>query len=174
MTSPDNTRIAAPSTLIDASGGIWSIRSDGMVLRNAIPTNLYATQLFLIVPSPRNSWIYAFSSKNGHWWQWIGTSNWKNIGVLPSLPGTKLGLPAVLTDSIGAVWSIRSDGMVLKNTVVTYRLAKALLWFGGFIYAQDFNIPNHWFKVAGISPVGVTWLDIGSTDPSISMTHKTT
>ncbi len=157
MTSPDNTRIGTPSTIVDGAV-VWSIRSDTVVLRSAVATNGHATSLLSF-----NGAIYALSPNNLKWWRWIGNNSWKNVGADPSAgAGSRIGPPATIIDAAGVVWSIRSDAAVLSNAVATNGHATALLWFGGAIYELSLA-GAHWFKWLGSN----TWQDVGTADPSV-------
>ena len=80
-TSADGTLVpTTASQIVDKSGAVWTIASNGAILRNGLQAaGGWGTQILW-----KSNTIYVFGT-DGNWWQWIGSS-WNNVG--PTVPGS--------------------------------------------------------------------------------------
>jgi hypothetical protein len=74
VASPDGTTVPAATQIIDNSGAVWTIGSNGVILRNGVQAaGGWGSQILW-----RSSTIYVLGT-DGNWWQWTG-SGWINLG----------------------------------------------------------------------------------------------
>ena len=72
--SPDGTTVPAATQIVDNSGGVWTIGSGAVILRNGVQAaGGYGSRIYWT-----NNAIYVLSDVT--WWQWTG-SGWVNAGT---------------------------------------------------------------------------------------------
>jgi hypothetical protein len=167
-TSADGTTVPTTAALIvDSAGAVWTIASNLLVLRNGASVLGWQTTKILW----KSSTIYVLGM-DSNWWQWSG-STWVNVG--PTTPGTTsptsgggatsadgTTVPttaAQIVDSAGAVWTIASNLLVLRNgaSVLGWQTTK-ILWKSSTIYVLGMD--SNWWQWTGS-----TWVNVGRTQP---------
>ncbi len=166
--SPDGSMIPPLAQLVDGGGSVWTLASDGRVLRNG---NQAAGGV-----GSKILWsggiIYVLGADN-NWWKWNGGS-WQNIGPTqpgatapsssppPSPDGSMVPPLTQLVDASGNTWTLASDGRTLRNGIqVGGGVASKLLWRGGVIYALGRD--NNWWQW---NPSAGQWILYGPTQPA--------
>ena len=163
-TSPDGAMVpTTASQIVDNNGAVWMIASNGAILRNGVQAAYgWGSQILW-----KNSTIYVVGG-DFNWWQWTG-SGWINVGS--TTPGGGAGssvspdgalVPTTasqIVDNNGAVWTIGSNGAILRNGVqAAYGWGSQILWKNSTIYVVggDFN----WWQWTGSG-----WINIGQSHP---------
>ena len=166
--SADGTTVPTTAAqIVDSAGAVWTIASNLLVLRNGASVLGWQTTKILW----KSSTIYVLGM-DSNWWQWSG-STWVNVG--PTTPGTTsptsggsatsadgTTVPttaAQIVDSAGAVWTIASNLLVLRNgaSVLGWQTTK-ILWKSSTIYVLGMD--SNWWQWAGNS-----WVNVGPTTP---------
>ena len=91
---------------------------------------------------------------DSNWWRWTG-SGWSNIGAAtpggnpsPSPDGTTIPGATQIVDSEGAVWTIGSGRVILRNGIqAAGGLGSTMVWSGGVIYVL--GIDDNWWRWTG-------------------------
>ena len=166
-TSADGTMVpTTASQIVDTTGGVWTIASNLLVLRNGASVLGWQTTKILW----KGSTIYVLGM-DSNWWQWAGNS-WVNVG--PTTPGTTSAIsgggasvdgtmvPATasqIVDTTGGVWTIASNLLVLRNggTVGGWQATK-ILWKSSTIYVLGMD--SNWWQWTGW-----VWVNVGRTQP---------
>ena len=160
VASPDGTTVPAASQIVDNNGAVWTIGSNAMILRNGIHVSGYGSRILWT-----NSTIYVLGT-DSNWWQWTG-STWMNIGATPpggstqasaSLDGTTVPTASQIVDNSGAVWTIGSNAMILRNGIHASGYGSRILWTNSTIYVLGTD--SNWWQWTGS-----TWMNIGATPP---------
>jgi len=150
LASPDGTTVPAATQIVDDSGAVWTIASNGAILRNGVQAAWgWGTQILW-----KSSTIYVLGN-DGNWWQWIG-SGWDNVG--PAVPGSAYVsssdgtiVPTTATqivDNFGAVWTIGSSAEILRNGVQAGGgWGTQILWKSGTIYVLGTD--GNWWQWTG-------------------------
>jgi hypothetical protein len=162
------------SQLVDAGGNVWTLASNGHILRNgAWAAGGLGSKLLWFGGA-----IYTLGS-DINWWQWqpaLGT--WGKVG--PTQPGTGGGgtptppstspdgsmLPPLsqIVDASGGVWAIQADGHLIRNGLwAGGGLGSKLLWVGGAMYTLGTDAA--WWQW---QPSSATWTRVGPTQPGTS------
>ena len=159
--SPDGTMVPTASQIIDSAGAVWTIGSDAVILRNNQLTGGYGTKILWTGDT-----IYVFGT-DSNWWQWTG-AGWINVGgATPggnttsgvSADGTMVPTASQIVDDGGAVWTIGSNAVILRNGVqASGGLGTKILWTGNTIYV--FGTDSNWWQWTGAG-----WIQFGSTMP---------
>jgi Matrixin/Bacterial Ig domain len=157
--SADGTTVPTNAVqIIDNAGGVWTIGSGGVVLRNGTSAaGGLGSQIVW-----RSSTIYVLGT-DANWWQWTG-SGWINVGrTIPggsSAAGTTVPINATqIIDNAGAVWTIGSGGAILRNGAwAAGGLGSKILWKSSTIYV--FGTDWNWWRWTGSF-----WVNVGSTEP---------
>ena len=158
--SPDGTTVPPATSIIDNSGGVWTI-SNGAILLNGVSAGGWSGSEILWYGGT----IYVLGN-DSNWWQWTG-AGWFNVG--PVQPGSSSGTvspdgttvpPAsYIVDSVGAVWTI-ANGAILRNSVSAGGWSGSkILWSGGIIYVLGTD--NNWWQWTGSG-----WVNVGPIQPS--------
>jgi hypothetical protein len=171
--SPDGTTVPTASSIVDASGAVWTIGGGSMILRNgAQAAGGYGAQILWT-----NSTIYVLGT-DANWWRWTG-SGWNNIGrtapttsgsVAPvsasgptvSPDGTTVPSATQIVDNSGAVWTLGSNSMILRNSVQAGGgYGSQILWTNSTIYVLGTDA--NWWRWTGSG-----WNNVGRTAPATS------
>ncbi len=167
--SPDGAMAPPLSELIDTTGAVWSLASNGNVLRNGTWMGGGVGSKLLL----QSAVIYTFGT-DGNWWQWQQTSGgWVKYGPTqpggsapPTTPpsggtspdGSMAPPLAQLVDASGGTWAL-SGVRILRNGVsAAGGEGSKLLWLNGAIYT--FGTDGNWWKWQGSS-----WTKYGPTQP---------
>jgi hypothetical protein len=159
-TSPDGTTVPPASQIVDASGAVWTIGTNGVILRNGVQAaNGVGSKILWY-----SNTIYVLGT-DSNWWQWTGSS-WVIYGptqpglvVNPSPNGTTVPPAAQIVDNLGAVWTIGSNQVILRNGVqAAGGLGSEILWTSNTIYVLGTD--NNWWKWTGSG-----WLNVGAVQP---------
>jgi len=149
--SPDGTTVPGASQIVDNAGAIWTIGSNAQILRNGVHAAYgYGSRILWAAAT-----IYVFGT-DSNWWQWTG-SGWSNIGpatpagnpsVSPSPDGATIPGATQIVDFEGAVWTIGSGRVILRNGVqAAGGLGSSIMWNGGVIYV--FGVDDNWWRWTG-------------------------
>ena len=165
--SPDGTTVpTTASQIVDNNGIVWTIGPNSAILRNgSAAAGGYGTKILW-----QNSTIYVFGTDN-NWWQftasgWIksapsttGGTSTGGTALSPSADGTTVPTTASqIVDNNGAVWTVGSGSVILRNGLSTYGYGTKILWKSSAIdvYGTDAN----WYRWTGSG-----WLNLGPTQP---------
>jgi hypothetical protein len=121
------------------------------------------------------TYVYGTDS---NWWKWTG-SGWTNVG--PTQPGTGTTTTTTVSpdgttvppasqirDASGAVWTIGSPNIILRNgSQAAGGLGSQILWYSSTIYV--YGVDSNWWKWGGSG-----WTNVGATKPGGSTTTVTT
>jgi len=156
-TSPDGTMVPATAgQIVDNNGGIWTISGSAIVRNGTSAAGGYGTNIYW-----KNSTIYVYGTDN-NWWQWTGTG-WTNVGptqagssgTSASADETMVPTAAQIIDNAGAVWTIASNGAILRNGIqAAGGLGSAILWKNATIYVLGTDA--NWWQWTGSS-----WVNAG-------------
>ena len=162
-TSSDGTTVPTTAAqIVDNYGAVWTIGSGYVILRNGVQAaGGYGSQIYW-----KNSTIYVLSGTT--WWQWTGSA-WANAGsTIPggttssstttSPDGTMVPTASQIVDNNGAVWTIGSGSVILRNGV------QAAGGYGSQIYWKNTAI----YVLSGATWwqwTGSGWVNAGSTLP---------
>jgi parallel beta-helix repeat protein len=166
--SGDGTTVPTnASQIVDSNGAVWTIGAGGMILRNGSQAGGgWGSQILW-----KSSTIYVLGTDN-NWYQWTG-SGWVNIGkTIPGGSTTSSGgstaspdgaiVPTTATqiiDTAGAVWTIGSGGMILRNgSQAAGGSGSQILWKSSTIYVLGAN--SSWYQWTGSG-----WINVGTTMP---------
>jgi hypothetical protein len=160
-TSPDGTLVPPASQIVDASGAVWTIGANAAILRNGVQAaGGWGSKILWYSGA-----IYVLGTDD-NWWQWTG-SGWTNVGpvqpgtVVNSSPnGTTVPPATQIVDTIGAVWTIGSNQVILRNGVqASGGFGTEILWSSGTIYV--FGLDNNWWQWTGSG-----WNNAGPVQPA--------
>ena len=159
--SVDGTAIPPATQIVDNTGAVWTIGSNGAILRNGYQAvGGWGSKILW-----SNTTVYVYGT-DGNWWRWTGTG-WTNVGgTLPpggtgvSADGTTVPATAwQIVDDAGAVWTIGSNGAILRNGIqAAGGWGTEILWSGGSIYV--YGTDSNWWQWAGTG-----WIKLGATVP---------
>jgi len=146
--SPDGTTVPAASQIVDNEGAVWTIGSNAEILRNGVHAAYgYGSRILWTAAT-----VYVCGT-DSNWWQWTG-SGWSNIGPAtpntspsssPSPDGTTMPGATQIVDFEGAVWTIGSGRVVLRNGMqAAGGLGSSMVWSGGVIYV--FDTDDNWWR----------------------------
>jgi len=147
--SPDGTTVPAALQIVDDQGAVWTIGSNAQILRNGVQAAYgYGSRIVWSA-----STIYVVGN-DSNWWRWTGSS-WSNIGAAtpggnpsPSPDGTTIPGATQIVDSEGAVWTIGSGRVILRNGVqAAGGLGSSIVWNGGAIYVVGDD--DNWWRWTG-------------------------
>src|SRR6185369_14863088 len=62
--SPNNTRVAPGTQIVDSNGAVWTRSNDGSILRNGAGTGGVGSQILYC-----NHVVYVFGT-DSQWWRW--------------------------------------------------------------------------------------------------------
>jgi len=157
--SPDGTTVPPASQIVDNEGAVWTIGSGQAILRNGVQAAFGLGSEILW----RNATIYVFGT-DSNWWQWTG-SGWANVGpvepgsVNTSPDGTTVPPASQIVDNVGAVWTIGSNEVILRNgSQAAGGLGSQILWKSSTIYV--FGTDSTWWRWTGSG-----WFNVGPTHP---------
>lgn len=159
-TSPDGTQVPPASSIVDASGAVWTIGSPNVILRNGSQAGngLGSTILWSA------STIYVYGT-DSNWWQWTGSS-WTNVGpVKPgsggtaSPNGTSVPPATQIIDNLGFTWTIGSPNVIVRNgTQASGGYGSEIYWTASTI--NVFGTDGNWWRWTGTG-----WTNIGPVRP---------
>jgi len=157
--SPDGTTVPTATQIVDITGAVWTLGANGAVLRNGVQAGGgWATKILW-----KSGIIYVLGT-DSNWWQWTG-AGWLNVGTgVPggssaSPDGTTVPTALQIVDSVGAVWTIGTNGAVLRNGVqAASGWGSKILWKSNAIYV--FGIDGNWWQWTGSG-----WINVGSAVP---------
>jgi hypothetical protein len=141
---------------------VWTIASNAAILRNGLQAAGGCGSQILW----KSSTIYVFGT-DSNWWQWIG-AGWNNVG--PTVPGgggsgssspdgTIVPTATQIVDNSGAVWTIASNGAILRNGLqAAGGWGSQILWKSSTIYV--FGTDGNWWQWTGSG-----WTNVGPTHP---------
>ena len=156
--SPDGTTLPPATEIVDSTGAVWTIGSNGMILRNGSQANGgWGSKLLWTTNT-----IYAYGT-DSNWWRWTGTG-WvisgaaSPVSTAPSPDGTTVPtMSTQIIDNAGAVWTIAPNAAILRNgTQASGGWGTRILWTGGIIYA--YGSDSNWWRWTGGG-----WLNVGPT-----------
>jgi hypothetical protein len=154
--SPDGTTVPSATQIVDNTGAVWTIGSGGAILRNSVQASAgFGSQILW-----KSSTIYVFGTDR-NWWKWTG-AGWSNVG--PTTPGgsgttspdgTTVPSAAQIVDNTGAVWTIGSYGVILRNGIQpSGGVGSQILWKSSTIYVCGTD--GSWWKWTGSG-----WTNVG-------------
>jgi hypothetical protein len=144
---------------VDTLGAVWTIGSGQAILRNGAQAagGLGSEILW------KSSTIYVLGTDNT-WWQWTG-SGWFNVGptqpgsLQVSADGTTVPPATQIVDTVGAVWTIGSGQIILRNgTQAAGGVGTQILWKNSTIYVQSGD--GNWWRWTGSG-----WINLGAAHP---------
>ena len=157
--SPDGTTVPPASQIVDNEGAVWTIGSGQAILRNGVQAAFGLGSEILW----KNATIYVFGT-DSNWWQWNG-SGWVNVGpvapgsVNTSPDGTTVPPASQIVDNVGAVWTIGSNQVILRNgSQAAGGFGSQILWKSTTIYV--FGTDSNWWRWTGSG-----WVNVGPTHP---------
>jgi hypothetical protein len=169
LPSPDLTEVpTTASQIVDSSLSVWTIASDGRILRNGTQAGNGVGSLI----SWTSNTINVFGT-DGNWWRWSGNS-WTNIGATKPGSTTPSPTPAPsptaspsgsevptnatqILDTALSVWTIAPDRRILRNGAQAGNGAGSIIyWYNSTIYVLGTDA--HWWRW-----IGTGWQNVGST-----------
>lgn len=151
--SPDGTRVPSASSIVDASGAVWTITSSQRIMRNTVQTNGVGSQLLWY-----GGELYAYGADN-RWWIWAGggwalfsandpsgaagqssQSTSGSNGV--SADGTRIPSASSIVDASGYTWTLWGS-LILRDGAQTGGVGSQVLFSGGRVYA--FGADGNWW-----------------------------
>jgi len=158
-TSPDGTTVPPATQIVDASGAVWTIGSNQVILRNGVQAagGLGSKILW------SSGTIYVLGT-DSNWYKWTG-SVWINVvsgqpgTFTPSPDGTTVPPAGQIVDGTGAVWTIGNNQIILRNGVQAAGGAGSeILWSNSVIYVLGTD--SNWYQWTGAG-----WTNIGPAHP---------
>jgi hypothetical protein len=146
--SPSGTTIPPAAQIVDATGGIWTVGSNGNCYLNGVRAGSCSNVQTLLWYGGN---IY-HGNTLGAWYQWTG-SNWTQITADPrtvtSPSGTTIPPAAQIVDATGGTWTVGSNGDCYLTGVRAGSCSnvQTLLWYGGNIYHG--NTVGAWYQWTG-------------------------
>jgi hypothetical protein len=157
--SADGSTVPPAMQIVDSIGAVWTIGSGEAILRNGIQANGgYGSKILW-----KNATVYVLGTDT-NWWQWTG-SGWTLYGPTPpgsiqvSPDGTTVPPATQIVDNAGAVWTIGSGQVILRNGVqANGGFGSEMLWKNSTIYVLGTD--STWWRWTGTG-----WINVGSAHP---------
>ncbi|MEP9328153.1 hypothetical protein PPMP20_34235 [Paraburkholderia phymatum] len=135
--SPNGTEVPPAASITDNQGALWTL-AQGSVYRNGVAAgNTYNVTLLLWY----GNGIY-HQGTGGQFYGWNGTTwlacNDPRLGGT-SADGTTVPSASYIIDKMGALWTVSTNGMVLRNNAYAGATSNVslLLWYGGKLWYRS-------------------------------------